>query len=74
VSALPIATIGHGETEQSTLDLATFLGFRKQPHSCREGMCHSPTRPHNIQIRHFACWVLPGLLHTSTASDKCYRV
>jgi len=37
VSALPIATIGHGETEQSTLDLATFLGFRKQPHSCREG-------------------------------------
>jgi len=52
---LPIATTDHAllsSRHQSVLE--TFLGFRKLPHSCTatEGMCHSSTRPPNVQVYH----------------------
>ena len=40
---------------------AVLRPFRKPPHSCTEGMCHSSTSPPNVQVRHCMRPVLPGL-------------
>ena len=47
---------------------------QKLPHSCTvtQGMCHSSTRPPNVQVCHCTWSVWPGLPHVSTASDKCW--
>jgi len=41
--------------------LVMLLGFRKLLYSYTEGMCHSSTRPPNIQVCHCLWSVLPGL-------------
>ena len=47
---LLITTTEHGTTEWPTsATLGDFLGFRKVPHRCTDGMFHCSTHPPNIQ-------------------------
>ena len=55
-----------GPSNRHQAVLAMFLGFRKLIHSCTEGICHSSTRPPNIQVCHYTWSVLPGLLPHNT--------
>jgi len=74
VSVLPITT--HRPRSDWAVNIRQswchfyFLGSEIHLTAVPEGMCHSSTRPSNVQVHHCTWSVLPGLPRVSTASDK----